>query len=295
MPPKSPARARAIGAMCGASFLFSLMGVATKLAAQPGSGSSGLPAPEIALVRYAAGVAFLLVISRIASAPLLGSDRPGLLWRGIYGGIASTAFFISLHLTSLTHATLLNSTNVVFASLFAITALGERLSLISSAAILAALAGVGLVTQPVVGHIHVGDAIALFSGVLAGLAIVQVRRLRRTETSFSVFFYFNLVGLPVALAALLFSHAAIIVPTLRQAPILMAVAVTSVGGQLLMTYGYKELPAAQGSLLILTSVVLSAALSHLVFHDLLTIHTLLGGLLILVSAAALCLPAKARA
>ena len=47
--------------------------------------------------------------------------------------------------------------------------------------------------------------------------------------------------------------------------------------------------AAQGSLISLTSVLFSALLSHLLFNDPFTLHTLFGGLLILSGAVTLSL------
>ncbi len=52
-----------------------------------------------------------------------------------------------------------------------------------------------------------------------------------------------------------------------------------------MTFGYREMTAAQGSLLSLTSVVFSALLAHTLFGEALPPTTLLGGALIREVAA----------
>jgi drug/metabolite transporter (DMT)-like permease len=218
------------------------MGVCTKLATQKTLGAPLLPASEIALFRYACGVLCLLALARITSTDLLGRDRIGLLWRGISGGIASTAFFIGIQATSLTHATLLNNSYVIWASIFAIFTLGERLRMAGFASVLAALAGVALVTNPAFGHVRAGDVVSLFSGIMAGVAVVQVRKLRRSESSLAVFFYFNLIGLPIALASILPTHTQLVVPAPAQWLVLAGVGITSVGGQLLMTLVTKSFP-----------------------------------------------------
>ena len=242
--------------MCAASLLFSLMGVFTKMSSIAVAGAPQLSGSEIAVVRYLSGIACLLCIAWLTGANLLGSDRPMLLLRGISGGIASTAYFIGIQLTSLTHATLLNSTNVIWAAVFAIFMLKERVRPGGLIAVLAALFGVMLVTNASLTNMQGGDFISLFSGVMAGLAVIQIRRLRRSESSLSVFFYFNLAGLPIALSSILATHGRLVVPVPAQLPALAAVGLTGVAGQLLMTYGYKELPAAQGSIIVLTSVLL---------------------------------------
>lgn len=283
------ARRRALLAMFASAVLLSLMGVFTKVASRPAIHALAIPGGEIAFFRYTCGVGCLLFLANWKGVHLLGKDRPGLLWRGIAGGVASTAYFLGIQSTSLTHAALLNNTFVIWGSLFAVFTLGETLGLWGSAAVLTALFGVLLVTNPQIGHIQSGDLIALFSGIMAGLAVVQVRRLRRTESSLPIFFYFNLIGLPISLSTIILTHTAFVPPSPSQWLVLLGVGLSSVSGQLLMTYGFKELAAAQGSLISLTSVIFAALLSHLLFHEPFTFHTLFGGLLILAAAVALSL------
>ena len=68
----------------------------------------------------------------------------------------------------------------------------------------------------------------------------------------------------------------------------------SFGGQILMTYGYRDMTAAQGSLIGLTSVAFASLLAHFIFHEALTLTTLSGGVLILLSAATLPLSLVSR-
>lgn len=277
-----------------AAFLFSLMGVCTKAATRDGHDGRTLPGGEIAFFRYLVGLLFLLALNRAAGVDLLGGDRRGLLWRGVFGGVASVCFFLGIQYTTLTHATLLNYTLVIWAPLLAVLMLGEHLSLRAALALFAAFAGVLLVLRPEAGGVRWGDALALASGVLSGAAVVQIRRLRQGESAYAVFFYFNLLGLPISLLALLLTGDRFILPTPAHLPLLLAIGATSVAAQLLMTYGYREMTAAQGSLLTLISVLFSTLLAALLFDEALTVTTLLGGALILASAIALCAPAAAR-
>jgi drug/metabolite transporter (DMT)-like permease len=273
--------------MLTASLLFAAMGAFTKAVTR---GDGGLPGGEAACFRYLFGLAALFALHRAMGADLLGTDRKGLLWRGLFGGFASVLFFLGIEHTSLTNATLLNYTSIIWAPLVAMFTLHERIGRRGTLAILIAVAGVLLVTRPEAGHpLRVGDAIALLSGVLAGGAIVQIRRLRQGESSFAVFFYFNLLGLPVSLLALLLpGNKPLVLPqTLAPYLLLTGMGITSVAAQLLMTYGYREMTAAQGSLLTLTSVAFSALLAWFVFGEPLPAATIAGGLLILLGAVAL--------
>ncbi len=283
----STARTQALAAMVAASVLFALMGASTKALTRADSHAAMLPGAEIACFRYLCGILAMLAVARMRGVDLLGIDRRGLFWRGIYGGLSSTLFFLGIQYTSLTNATVLNYTYVVWAPVLAVSMLGEPLGRRGMGAVLTALCGVTLVTRPEFGHIRSGDVIALISGVMAGMAVVQIRRLRRAETSFAIFFYFNLLGVPIALAALLPGHAPLIIPCLSQLPLLLVMGATSVGAQLLMTYGYRALSAAQGSLLALTTTVYAALFGLFLFHEPLQSTTLVGAILILASTTAI--------
>lgn len=276
--------------MLAAAGLFSLMGALTKAATR---GTGALAAGEIALFRYAFGLLFLVGMRAATGADILGVDRRGLLWRGVWGGISSVLFFLGIEHTLLTNAILLNFTYVVWAPLLAVYSLGERLGWRGMLALGAALGGIALVTRPEIGTIRAGDIMALSSGIIAGAAVVQIRRLRQGESSYAVFFYFNLFGLPCALAALLLSGAPFLLPQGTHLWILLGIGATSVSAQLLMTYGYREMTAAQGSLLTLTSAAFSALLAHFVFGEALPLLTLVGGALIVVAATSLALAPRA--
>jgi drug/metabolite transporter (DMT)-like permease len=285
-------RNRALAAMFAAALLFSLMGAATKAATR---GPDALAGGEIAFFRYAFGLVFLIGLRLAAGADIVGSDRRGLAWRGVFGGLASVLFFLGIQHTSLTNATLLNYTSIVWGPLLAVFSLGERLTQRAVGAVALAFAGVLLVTRPeVAGSVRAGDGIALLSGLLAGAAIVQIRRLRRGESSFAVFFYFNLFGLPISLGALWLAGERFVAPTPGAWPLLLAVGATSVAAQLLMTYGFREMTAAQVSLIILLSVVYSALLAHHLFGDALPLTTLVGGALILLAAVSLAVASPPR-
>jgi len=273
--------------MFASALCFALMSACTKWAARSNPDVPSLAAGELAFFRFACGLGFLLLIAFVAGKNLLGDDRRGLCWRGLFGGIASTSFFLGIQYTTLTHATLLNYTFVVWGPLLAVFSLGERLGRRGLLALLIALCGVLLVIRPEGGGLRFGDLIALFSGVMAGAAIVQIRRLRQGESSWAIFFYFNLCGLPIALASLPFAKERFVLPVWQQLPVLLAIGATSISGQLLMTYGLRELTAAQGSLITLTATLYTALLGFLIFNDPLTPATLLGGALILAGATSI--------
>ncbi len=288
------ARGKAISAMIVAAVIFAVMGASTKAASRPSVGLPSLPGGELAFFRYLCGLVFLLILAKVRGADLLGNDRKGLLLRGLCGGVASTAFFVGIKHTTLTNATLLNYTFVIWGAIFAALTLGEHLKARAIAALVLAMSGVVLITRPEIGHLRFGDAAALFSGLMAGVAVAQIRRLRQGESSTAIFFYFNLFGIPVALLSLPFDSTPFVVPAPAQVPILLLIGASSVAAQLLMTYGYRALSTAQGSLLTLTSIVYSSAASYFLFHEPFTLSTFWGSVLIVGAAFILVTQALSR-
>jgi drug/metabolite transporter (DMT)-like permease len=66
--------------------------------------------------------------------------------------------------------------------------------------------------------------------------------------------------------------------------VLLGMAASSVGGQILLTFGYKYVRAGEGGLITMSQLVYSAIAGVLLFHEPLTALTLVGASLILGSA-----------
>lgn len=275
-----PRRGVAIACMFGAGLLFAVMSLCAKAA---GSAAAGVPIPaaEATLFRFAFGTVVMLPLLRSCSARLLGEDKWGLTMRGVTGGAAVLFYFIALNRTTLTHAVLLNFTSIIFAPLCALVALRERVSAAAATSIALASIGIVLVTRPSGGGANIGDLAGLASGVLAGAAVTAIRHLRRAETASSIFFYFSLVGMPIAAVACLFQR--MVWPTPMGWALLLGMAASSVVAQMLQTFGYASVRTAEGVLMTLSQIVYSSAASALLFHEPLPPATVVGGCLILAA------------
>jgi drug/metabolite transporter (DMT)-like permease len=283
-------RGAAVAAMFLSGALFAVMGLTTKATALPTAGSP-LPASQVALVRFAFGALVLLPLHGRGRINLLGKDRRGLLGRGIYGGVAVCFYFLALQQTSLTHALLLNYTSLIFAPLFAAAFLRERITARTVVAIAVALIGtlLVLVRGPESGQLNVGDLYALLSGLLAGAAITEIRRLRQTETAWSVFFYLSVVGVPISIALLAGLRQALVWPTTTGWLLLAGMAASSMAAQILMTLSFKYVRAAEGTLILMSQLVYTTAASVWLFGEQLGPMTAIGGALILGAAVWLSL------
>ncbi len=287
-----PRRGLAVAAMALAAMLFAVMTVTTKMLTDP-SRTTPLPTGEITLARFGLGALAMVPLLFVPSASLLGKDRLGLVWRGLSGGLAVYAYFLAIRHTTLTKAVLLNMTSIIFAPLFAWMLLGERVSRHAAAGIMIAIIGVLLVTHPEPGAVMVGDAYGLLSGLLAGMALTAVRRLRQGETASAVFFYFSLVGIPVSLLAM--AGTPFVWPDAVGWRLLVLMSASSIGAQVLMTYGYRYIATSEGVLITLSQIAYSAVAGALLFGEPIAGLTVIGaGLILLAGATATRVPTASR-
>lgn len=281
-------RGPAFVAMFASGILFGVMALGARMTSR--HGAAWVPAAEVTFARHLFGAVAMLPLLAVPRARLLGHDRVGLLWRGLSGGVAVYLYFVALHHTTLTHAVLLNLSSVVFGPIFSAILLKERINRRTAIAITVASVGIVLITRPEAHGSVMGDLYALASGILAGSAITAVRRLRQNETAASVFFYFSIIGMPIAVLG--FGTQRPIWPQPAGLWLLALICVSSLFAQLLMTYGYRFIRTAEGVVVTLSQVVFTAVMGVLLLHEPLCGATLLGGALILGSALWLSFTAR---
>lgn len=271
--------------MLGSTGFFALLAVATKLATE------ALPIGEITAIRFLSGCLFVLGLVALGWVRLRQGNVKLLLARGVYGGIAVIFYFLSISTGSISHATLLTYSQPVFATLFAWVVYRERAGLDTLLAGVAALAGILLILDPVFDLPRLSDLYGLLAGIFSGAAIVTIRELRKTDSSWVIFFYFHLVGLFLSAPFLL---EGVVQPQGLSLLWLSGVVVTSIGGQLLITYAYKFCTATEGGVIALFTVVLATALGMIFLNETPSAHFYLGGLLVLGSSIYLTLRGPLR-
>lgn len=240
--------------------------------------SASVSPEQIIMARFLVGVVVLAVVSRLSVFNLRGCSLPLLLARGLAGSISAITYFKAISAIPLPNASVLLYTYPIFASIFAAILLREKLRNDEKVAIFLGFVGVYLIVNPNYQNISPGEIYALISGLLGGLAMVVVRRLRATHESRMIYFYFCLIGIPLALPETLHTF---IIPNIQQALLIGTIAVMALIGQLLMTYAFKYCKAGQGSAIMMTEVLYTSSIGRLFFHNTLTVTFIFGGLLVL--------------
>jgi len=272
--------------MAASSILFSGMSVLVPFA-KPASTFL------IASSRYVTGTVAVLGLALLGFTRLRVSNWPWIVVRGLFGAVAVYLTYYGIVEIGLGMGTVLNYTYPVFAAILAPLLLREKLHLDVAAAVLVSFFGIFLVVNPLAGGLAAGKTVpallTLAGGIASAVAIVAVKKLRETESSTMIYlsqcvFGILVTGYPAAASSLRFP-----------APvwaILLGIGVIATVAQLLMTSAYRDVPAAEGSLLAFLTPVINAVLAVLIFGESFRPRALAGSLVVLAACLYVALREK---
>lgn len=275
--------------MAAGALAFSVMSLLVKFAGQR------LPSQQVVMVRAVVTLVLSAWAVRLAGVSPWGERRKLLVLRGVLGFTALSAFYYSVVHLPLADATVIQYTNPVYAALFAVPFLGERLRRREVVSVLVSLAGVVLVMRPTF-LFGAGDAlppltvaIGLGGAVFSAAAYVTVRKLGATEHPAVIVLYFSLVStlasVPTALPGLLW-------PTRTEWLVLLGVGISTQVGQVCITNGLRMERAGRATATGYLQIVFAALWGILFFGERIDLGTWLGGSLIVLSTLALARKAR---
>jgi drug/metabolite transporter (DMT)-like permease len=256
-----------------ACFMFTCMSMFNKLL-------TGLHHPiEIVFYRNLVGL-IPCTIFIIASGKLFyfKSKQPKMLLLRTLIGITGLALTLAaIQILPMSTATTLFFVSTLLTPILAILFLKEKVGWHRWSAILIGFCGVLIVAQPSLKVPLIGIIIALAAGSTHAFVHIILRHLR-SEKSFTVTYYFFLMGVCMAAPFLFFiGHA----PTSETLPILLAVGITGALGQYFLTSGISLAPANLLSPFNYTGLIWSLLFDITIFGLIPTWTTLLGGAIIL--------------
>lgn len=260
-----------------AAGLFSLMGVAIKLAA------AELNNPMVVFLRNLFGLLLLAPMLLRQGLGRLKTERFTMhLARCGIGLSAMYCFFYAIAQIPLAEAMLLNYATPLYVPLIAWLWLGERPGLPIFGIVLLGLLGVGLILQPGQPGSHgITGLIALLSGILAAGAFVAIRRLSSTEPPLRIVFYFTAIGLVISTlpAAWVWQS-----PSWSAILLMLAAGGFASGGQLALTRAYGLAKAARVAPFNYLVVVFAALWGWLFWSETPNAWTALGALVVVGSS-----------
>jgi drug/metabolite transporter (DMT)-like permease len=262
--------------MASSSVLFSAMSILIPL-------TRSVNTSVVVSARFVTGIAVILGMAALGFVKLKAVNRWWLLVRGVIGATSVYFFYRGITNLGLGKGTVLNYTYPVFAALLAPLVVKEKFSWDVLAAALVSFFGILLVVSPGGGvsfsSIGVEDLLALLGGVLSGVAVVAIKKLRETDSPHIIYlaqcvFGLLVVGWPTIVSP--FGFPAI------QWLVLLGIGALATAAQLAMTWAYKHVRATEGSLLAFLVPVLNVLLGVAVFGEKMHLTTLIGSLVVLL-------------
>lgn len=238
----------------------------------------------MACTRFIVGLLIVMTLHRRDFAPLHLFTRGKLIARGLVGGTSVYVYYVTIVALGAGRATFINNTYVAMAGLMAVFILHERFRFNLAFGAVAALTGLGFLTDTFsTAHAPgIYDGLGVLAAIGSAYVVVTIRQLHVTEHSSTIFAAQCVYGLIICgIPALL--HLEPITPAALG--IMVAASIFSGFGQLTMTQAFRDLPVAEGSLLQML-VPLGIAIGGTVFfHEHFTNLELFGAALILAGTA----------
>ncbi|POF60413.1 EamA family transporter, partial [Vibrio vulnificus] len=247
----------------------------------------GIPLFEIVAARALVSLIISYLDVKRKGISVWGNNKRWLFARGAVGTLALMCVYYAVTALPLAEATILQYVHPVFTALLAVLFLKERVQPATLVCITLCLLGVFTMVYPSFNASGVGElpmlsvGIALLGAFGSSIAYVIVRKLSRTEDSSVIIFYFPLVALPVS--AMLIGDD-FVMPDITLILILILVGIFTQVGQFGLTKAMQTQTAGNASAYSYVQIVFSALLGVVLFNEVPSIWTLLGGSLIVTGA-----------
>lgn len=263
--------------MLVAGLLFACMGALVKY------GAASFSSNELVFYRSFFGLLIVYGLLRRNRVVLRTRHWREHLWRGLSGTLAMMLFFYCITLLPLATAITLNYTSSLFLSVLTVAVLKERFHAPLSGALVIGFSGIVLLLHPTLQQDQiVPGLLGLLSGLLAGVALLNVRQLGVLgESGMRVVFYFNLIA---TLASGVWMLQYPLHPvTVGDLPLLVAIGACATFAQLAMTRAYRTGQTLVVGSLAYSTIVFSALLGLLFWQELLSPAAWFGMVLIIAS------------
>ena len=238
----------------------------------------------IASTRGLVGLAIICAVYWRQFEPQHLWQRRKVIERGIVGGIGVYVTYLTVVKLGAGRATFIGNTYVIWGALLAAWMLKEKLRASVLIGGVAALAGIGLLTNVFSANAHpsIYDLLAVVASLLSAWVVVTIRQLHATEHTSTIFAAQCAYALLISCVPATVTYA----PLSTTAWLLMGVAGITAGvGQLTMTRAFRDLPVAEGSLLQMLVPLGIALGGMLFFHERFATHEAVGAALILGGTA----------
>ena len=251
-----------------ATFSFAVMNVCVKFL-----GEAKFHVAQIILIRSVVSATVCLYGIRKLGLSPWGVNKKFLLARGVFGLIALTLYFITLHNMPLASAVTLVYLSPIFTAVMGIIWLGEKIKPIQWLLFAISFFGLALLKgfdyNIKMTYFIFGILAAAFSGV----AYTAVRKVKDTDHPYVVVFYFPLIAIPVSLVWSFFEWKS---PSFQQWIILIVIGVCTQIGQYYMAKALQAERAEKVVTLKYIGALYALIFGYFLFDESYSVQALIG-------------------
>lgn len=207
--------------------------------------------------------------------------QPALCARSLFGFLGVIMLFYATANARQADVAIISRTTPIWTTLFAMLILKETISKVQISVIALCLAGSFVSMRPAFDSDIFPLLMAAATAVASGMAYTMIAFCRGKVAPLTVIFHFSLFSTVAAFFLMLPSF---VMPSSSEWVLLLLIGVFAAGGQLGLTYAYQKAPASEVSIYDYTGIVISMLLGYFVLQEPLTLHSTIGGVLIICSA-----------
>ena len=271
-------KSKAIIFMILSASSFSVMQLAVKL-------SNKIPMMEQVFVRNFFTLFIGFFIAKLHKVDFYfgkKENKKALLFRGILGYLGIVMYFYASRNMFAADATLLHRSSPFFVVIFSALFLNEKITKAHICALLLAMLGAICVIRPSFSSDIFPALIGALSAASAGGAYTIISYLRGKEDNGVIILTFSIISCLLTLPFMLAGQ--FVIPNLYEAFMLFCIGLFAAGGQIFLTFAYKNAPAGEVSIYNFSGIIVSSLLGYFVLNEKLDFMSILGIVIIITAA-----------
>ena len=244
--------------------------------------TAGLHPFEVVFLRNTFACLMLLPLLAYRGPRLFHTDQFNLYGlRVLISLLSMQTWFYAIFLIPIGEVTAISFLAPLFGTLGAVFLLGEVVRIRRWTALGVGFLGALIILRPVGSEIGLGQALAIFSAMAAGLTVVLVKQLTAHDDPDKIVFLTNILMTPLSLIPALFVWTW---PTIEVLPALMGMGLCAVLGHICVVRGYAATDASLGMTFEFSKLPFTVAMTYLAFRESIDLWTWIGAFIIFASA-----------
>lgn len=239
-----------------------------------------IPFYQLVFLRAAITIIICVIFMKMKRISFVGKNLKLLLWRGLAGTVALTAYFYSLQNMPLASAVTIQYLSPILTLLFAHFFVGEKTQKSQGIYFLSAFVGIFCVKgfDPRVSIFTLG--VSLLSVVASAIAYNLVRVSKDYDHELVVVLYFPLVTLPLVGPFAIHDW---VTPTIRDWGFILVIGVFTQLAQMLMTMAYHRSRASDVAIYNYLGIFVALGIGYFFFNESFSLLSIAGMVLIMIS------------